>query len=50
MTEEEVAQALTEGEEVTALPNTFQKQASTNGIQDAEMENDPLNYNMEETK
>lgn len=50
VTEEEVAQALTEGEEVTALPNSFPKQTSTNGIQDAEIENDPLNYNMEETK
>lgn len=49
VTEEEVARALTEGEEVTALPNSLPKQTSTNGIQDAEMENDPLNYNMEET-
>lgn len=50
VTEDEVSLALTEGEEVTALPNSFPKQTSTNGIQDAEIENDPLNYNMEETK
>lgn len=50
VTEEEIALALTDGEVVTTPPSSLQNQASTNGIQDAETENDPLNYNMEETK
>lgn len=50
VTEEEIALALTDGEVVTTPPSSLQNQASTNGIQDTETENDPLNYNMEETK
>ncbi|XP_071399057.1 cilia and flagella associated protein 410 [Centroberyx affinis] len=49
VTEEEVALALVEGEEVTTPPATVPNQLSTNGLADAETENDPLNYNMEET-
>ncbi|XP_035527158.1 cilia- and flagella-associated protein 410 [Morone saxatilis] len=49
VTEDEIAQALMEGEEVTTPPGSLQNQLSTNGLQDAETENDPLNYNMEET-
>lgn len=50
VTEDEVTLALTEGEVVTTPPGSLQKQTSTNGLPDAETENDPLNYNMEETK
>lgn len=50
VTEDEIASALTEGEEVTTPPRSLQNQISTNGLPDAETENDPLNYNMEETK
>lgn len=50
VTEDEIALALTEGEEVTTPPGSLQNQISTNGLPDAETENDPLNYNMEETK
>lgn len=50
MTEDELALALMEGEEVTTPQDSVQNQLSTNGLLDAEMENDPLNYNMEETK
>lgn len=50
VTEDEIALALTEGEVVTTPPGSLQKQISTNGLPDAETENDPLNYNMEETK
>ncbi|XP_056148945.1 cilia and flagella associated protein 410 isoform X1 [Lampris incognitus] len=49
VTEEELALALMEGEEVTTPPASFQNQLSTNGLTDLETENDPLNYNMEET-
>lgn len=49
VTEEEIALALMEGEEVTTPPGPIQHQLSTNGLPDAELENDPLNYNMEET-
>ncbi|XP_074545570.1 cilia and flagella associated protein 410 [Halichoeres trimaculatus] len=49
VTEEEIALALMDGEVVTTPPGNFQNQLSTNGLQDAETENDPLNYNMEET-
>ncbi|KAM3866082.1 cilia and flagella associated protein 410 [Diretmus argenteus] len=49
VTEEEVALALVEGDEITTPPATVQTQLSTNGLTDAETENDPLNYNMEET-
>ncbi|XP_042354131.1 cilia and flagella associated protein 410 [Plectropomus leopardus] len=47
--EDEIALALMEGEEVTTPPGSVQNQLSTNGLPDAETENDPLNYNMEET-
>ncbi len=50
VTEDEIALALMEGEEVTTPPGSVQSQLSTNGLPDAETENDPLNYNMEETK
>ncbi|KAM7401201.1 hypothetical protein PAMA_005409 [Pampus argenteus] len=49
VTEDEIALAVMEGEEVTTPPDTVQNQLSTNGHPDAETENDPLNYNMEET-
>lgn len=50
MTEDEIALALMEGEVVTTPPGGVQSQLSTNGLPDAETENDPLNYNMVETK
>lgn len=50
VTEDEVALALTEGDEVTTPPASEQDQLSSNGLPDAEIENDSLNYNMEETK
>lgn len=50
VTEDEIALALMDGEVVTTPPGNVQNQLSTNGLQDAETENDPLNYNMEETK
>ncbi|XP_045908094.1 cilia and flagella associated protein 410 isoform X2 [Micropterus dolomieu] len=49
VTEDEIALALAEGEVVTTPPSSVQNQLSTNGLPDAETENDPLNYNMEET-
>ncbi|XP_026170314.1 cilia and flagella associated protein 410 [Mastacembelus armatus] len=49
VTEDEIALALMEGEEVTTPPGSVQSQLSSNGLPDAETENDPLNYNMEET-
>ncbi|XP_020505887.2 cilia and flagella associated protein 410 isoform X1 [Labrus bergylta] len=49
VTEDELAVALKEGEVVTTPPSSIQNQLSTNGLPDAETENDPLNYNMEET-
>lgn len=49
VTEEEVAIALTQGEEVTTPPEPVQNQPSTNGHRDTETENDPLKYNMDET-
>uniref|UniRef100_A0A3Q3QRW8 Cilia- and flagella-associated protein 410 n=1 Tax=Monopterus albus TaxID=43700 RepID=A0A3Q3QRW8_MONAL len=48
-TEDEIALALMEGEEVTTPPGSVQNQLSTNGLPEAETENDLLNYNMEET-
>lgn len=50
MTEDEIALALMEGEEVITPPDGVQSQLSNNGLPDAETENDPLNYNMVETK
>lgn len=50
VTEDEIGLALMEGEVVTTPPGSHQNQLSTNGLPDAETENDPLNYNMEETK
>ncbi|KAI9518650.1 hypothetical protein NQZ68_035526 [Dissostichus eleginoides] len=49
VTEDEIALALVEGEEVNMPPGSVQNQLSTNGHPEAETENDPLNYNMEET-
>ncbi|XP_068197251.1 cilia and flagella associated protein 410 [Antennarius striatus] len=48
VTEEELALALTEGEELTTPPGSLQNQLSTSGAEE-EKENDALNYNMEET-
>ena len=50
VTEDELSLALVEGELVTTPPGSLQNQLSTNELPDAETENDPLNYNMEETK
>ncbi|KAM9321962.1 cilia and flagella associated protein 410 isoform 2-T2 [Pholidichthys leucotaenia] len=49
VTEDEIALALMEGEQVTTPPGSILNPMSTNGLQDADTENDPLNYNMEET-
>ncbi|CAL8368752.1 unnamed protein product [Boreogadus saida] len=49
VTEEEVSLALAHGEDITTPPTTVQDQLSTNGMADVDTENDPLNYNMEET-
>uniref|UniRef100_A0A3P9H619 Cilia- and flagella-associated protein 410 n=1 Tax=Oryzias latipes TaxID=8090 RepID=A0A3P9H619_ORYLA len=49
VTEDEVALALLDGEEVRTPPGSLPIQLSNNSHQDAETENDPLNYNMEET-
>ncbi|KAJ0011862.1 hypothetical protein NQD34_012837 [Periophthalmus magnuspinnatus] len=49
VTEEEVARALTQGEEVTTPTEPVQNQPSTNGQPDTETENDPLEYSMDET-
>lgn len=49
VTEEEVALALTQGEEVATPTQPVQNQPPTNGHADTETENDPLEYNMDET-
>lgn len=49
VTEEEVALALTQGEEVTTPTEPLQNQPSANGHADTEAENDPLEYSMDET-
>uniref|UniRef100_A0A8C6UJH2 Cilia- and flagella-associated protein 410 n=1 Tax=Neogobius melanostomus TaxID=47308 RepID=A0A8C6UJH2_9GOBI len=49
VTEEEVALALTQGEEVTTPMEPAQNQPPTNGHADTETENDPLEYSMDET-
>uniref|UniRef100_A0A8D3CA44 Cilia and flagella associated protein 410 n=1 Tax=Scophthalmus maximus TaxID=52904 RepID=A0A8D3CA44_SCOMX len=49
VTEEEIALAMMEGDVVTTPPHSVRNQLSTNGLPEAETENDPLNYNMEET-
>ncbi|CAB1416447.1 unnamed protein product [Pleuronectes platessa] len=49
VTEDEMALAMMEGDVVTMPPNNAPNQLSTNGLPEAETENDPLNYNMEET-
>ncbi|XP_029971832.1 cilia- and flagella-associated protein 410-like isoform X1 [Salarias fasciatus] len=49
VTEDELALALVEGEEVTTPPGSFQNQLPTNGLAETETEVDPLNYNMQET-
>ncbi|XP_030627937.1 cilia and flagella associated protein 410 [Chanos chanos] len=48
VTEEELALALAEGEEISTPPGTAST-SSTNGLTEADSENDPLNYSMEET-
>ncbi|XP_048028331.1 cilia and flagella associated protein 410 [Megalobrama amblycephala] len=48
VTEEELAQALKEGEELVS-PSNPAPTSSTNGHTEADSENDPLNYSMEET-
>lgn len=47
VTEEELAQALEDGEIIN--PTEHEVAESTNGMTEAESENDPLNYSMEET-
>ncbi|KAJ8366573.1 hypothetical protein AAFF_G00350370 [Aldrovandia affinis] len=47
VTEEELARALEEGEEINHPPAPVP--VSANGLTEAEIENDPLNYSMEET-
>ncbi|KAJ8352371.1 hypothetical protein SKAU_G00238470 [Synaphobranchus kaupii] len=47
VTEEELAQALEEGEEIGNPPAPVP--VSANGLTEADTENDPLNYSMEET-
>lgn len=48
VTEEELAQALREGEELVSLPGPTPT-SSTNGLTEADSENDPVDYSMEET-
>lgn len=50
MTEEELAMALVEGEEVTTPPDSVKDQLPSNGLPDADAENDPQYYTMKETK
>lgn len=49
VTEDELALALMEGEEVTTPPGGIQNQLPTNGLAEMETEIDPLNYNVQET-
>ncbi|KAK5622781.1 hypothetical protein CRENBAI_024744 [Crenichthys baileyi] len=49
VTEDEIALALVEGDEVSTPTSSIQNQLPNNGLPDTETENDPLNYNMEET-
>lgn len=50
VTEEELAMALVEGEAVTTPPESLKNQVPSNGLPDADVENDPQYYNMKETK
>ncbi|XP_059200703.1 cilia and flagella associated protein 410 [Centropristis striata] len=50
VTEDELALALVEGEEVSTPPGSLQQQLPTNGRPDGETENQPLNDNMEENR
>lgn len=50
VTEEELAMALVEGEAVTTPPESLKNQLPSNGLSDADVENDPQYYNMKETK
>ncbi|CAL1580075.1 unnamed protein product [Knipowitschia caucasica] len=49
VTEDEVTLALTQGEEVSTPTELVLNQPSANGHPDTETENDPLEYNMDET-
>uniref|UniRef100_H3CR47 Cilia- and flagella-associated protein 410 n=1 Tax=Tetraodon nigroviridis TaxID=99883 RepID=H3CR47_TETNG len=49
VTEEELAMALVEGEEVTTPPDSLKHQFPSNGLSDADTENDPQYYTMKET-
>ncbi|TWW72933.1 hypothetical protein D4764_15G0003270, partial [Takifugu flavidus] len=49
VTEEELAMALVEGEAVTTPPESLKNQLPSNGLPDADVENDPQYYNMKET-
>lgn len=49
VTEDEIALALVEGDEVRTPTSSIHDQLPSNGLPDAETENDPLYYNMEET-
>lgn len=50
VTEEEIAMALVEGEEVTTPPDSLKNLLPSNGLPDADTENDPQYYTMKETK
>lgn len=50
VTEEELAMALVEGEVVTTPPDSLKNQLPSNGLPDADTENDPQYYTMKETK
>lgn len=50
VTEEELSMALVEGEAVTTPPESLKNQLPSNGLPDADVENDPQYYNMKETK
>ncbi|KAL2087516.1 hypothetical protein ACEWY4_016344 [Coilia grayii] len=49
VTEEELAQALEDGEELVSPLEPAPEPEPTNGMTEADSENDPLNYSMEET-
>lgn len=50
VTEEELAVALVEGEKVATPPDSLKNQLPSNGLADADTENDPQYYTMKETK
>lgn len=50
VTEEELAMAHVEGEEVTTPPDSLKNHLPSNGLADTDTENDPQYYTMRETK